>query len=284
MTENTNNNDEVLFSINQISKILGVVPSTIRNWEKNGLFVAKRTKNNYRVYSLDDIEVLKKIRTLSIEQKTGNYGIKKIMTPVMSTSDGWPELENANTQTRYSKKLLSGKWKKFREDLNLTLEEVSEQVGISSSYLSKIENCQANISYEILDKLAVFYGKSVLDFFDKESDDNRVVKDGQGKIAEVGLPGVRMESLISQENHVFDPMIFTVDPGHGSLDTHRHHGEEFIYVLSGKLKVTLNNNEVYLLKKGDSMYFKSFEYHSWMNSGSKVAKLLWVHSPIETNI
>lgn len=280
---NVNNNDEVLFNINQVAKILGVVPATIRNWEKSGLFTAKRKNNNYRVYSLDDIEILKKIRTYSIEQKMGNLGIKSIMMPGMKKPPIISSVENKDSGSKYSKKLLTSKWKERREKMNLTLEEVSSQINISSSYLSKIENGQANISYEILDKLAAFYGESVLYFFEKDADDSRLIREGCGEIAEIGLHGVKMESLISQRQHFLFPMMFTVEPGCGSVETHRHHGEEFIYMLSGKLEVSLNYNEIYTLKKGDSMYFKSFEYHSWINNGKKSAKLLWVHSPIEPN-
>lgn len=277
------NDDEVLFNINQVAKILGVVPTTIRNWEKNGLFTAKRKGNNYRVYSLDNIEVLKKIKSYSIDQKMGTAAIKNIMLTDILKPPIYSMVENTEAPSKYSKKLLSGKWKECRDKMNLTLEEVSAQVGISSSYISKIENGQANISYDILNKLANFYGESILYFFEQEENDSKFIKSGCGEVAEVGLPGVRMESLVSQNHHAMFPMIFIVDPGCGSTDTHRHHGEEFIYILSGKLQVILNYNETYTLKQGDSIYFKSFEYHSWVNSGNKQAKLLWVHSPVESN-
>lgn len=284
MFYNSEDNDEVLFNINQVAKILEVVPATIRNWEKSGLFSAKRKDNNYRVYSLDDIEVLKKIRMLSLDQKMGSAAIKNILMPGISKPPILSNMEQIDSSTKYSKKLLSSKWKDSRDRLNLTLEEVSSQLGISSSYLSKLENGQANISFDVLNKLANFYGESILYFFDKEEDDRRLIKNGCGEIAEIGLPGVRMESLISQKHHVIFPMNFTIEPGCGSIETHRHHGEEFIYVLSGGLQITLNYNEVYHLKHGDSMYFKSFDYHSWTNVGKKPCKLLWVHSPIEANV
>jgi quercetin dioxygenase-like cupin family protein len=165
--------------------------------------------------------------------------------------------------------------------MGLTLDEVSAQVDISASYLSKIENGLANISIDILNKLAIFYGESILSFFELEGGDNKVVRKGCGEIAEIGIPGVLMESLISQKNHVLFPMLFIIEPGKGDPNTHRHHGEEFIYVLTGRLKVTLNYDEVYTLKQGDSIYFKSFDYHCWLNDSSKVTKIIWVHSPVE---
>lgn len=44
-------------TIKQASLILGVSPLTLRNWDKNGKFPARRhPMNNYRVYRLDDLE------------------------------------------------------------------------------------------------------------------------------------------------------------------------------------------------------------------------------------
>lgn len=44
-------------TIKQASKILGVSPLTLRNWDKNGKLKAHRhPMNNYRVYKIDDLE------------------------------------------------------------------------------------------------------------------------------------------------------------------------------------------------------------------------------------
>jgi DNA-binding transcriptional MerR regulator len=48
-----------LITIKQASKILGVTPLTLRNWDNSGKFEASRHPiNNYRVYKLADIEKL----------------------------------------------------------------------------------------------------------------------------------------------------------------------------------------------------------------------------------
>ena len=48
-----------LVTVKQASKILGVTPLTLRNWDNNGKFPASRHPiNNYRVYKISDIEKL----------------------------------------------------------------------------------------------------------------------------------------------------------------------------------------------------------------------------------
>ncbi len=52
-------------TIKQASKILGVSPLTLRNWDKNGKMKAHRhPMNNYRVYKIEDLEkVIHEIET-----------------------------------------------------------------------------------------------------------------------------------------------------------------------------------------------------------------------------
>ena len=48
-------------SVNEVSKLIGVTPLTVRNWDKKGALVAHRNPvNNYRVYKIEDVEFLMK--------------------------------------------------------------------------------------------------------------------------------------------------------------------------------------------------------------------------------
>lgn len=267
--------DNVTFNISQVAKVLGVVPATIRNWEKAGLFVAKRSKNNYRVYSLDDVEELKKIKFLLDNQKLGGTGIKNL---IVSDNPLISRVESIR-QTTYSKKLLNERWKEMREKKGYTLEEVATAVGISPSHLSKLENGHANVSFEILQKIAHFYGESPIYFFNIDRSDKRKITLGNGEKIDLGIEGVTIESLIAAKDANIYPVMYTVEPGCGNLDSHSHNGQEFIFVLKGKIEVTLNGSEVYLLKKNDAFFFKGKELHSWKNPSLRnKAMLLWVHS------
>ena len=67
-------------TIKQASKILGVSPLTLRNWDKNGKLKAHRhPMNNYRVYKLEDLEkLLAEIESGAGLRKTKNES-RKIM-------------------------------------------------------------------------------------------------------------------------------------------------------------------------------------------------------------
>ena len=283
MIDSSDGSSTIFFNINEVAKIIEVSASTIRNWEKQDLFTAKRASNAYRIYSLEDIEVLKRIKYYSKNYKMNSQAIKDILMPHIEAPPIIKDnLEHPTTHTP-SRKLLGGKWKEYRIEQNKTLEEVSTAIGISTSYLSKIENSQANISYEVIERLASYYDKSLLHFFEPEEEQNIIVEKGKGEKLQTGLPGVLMESLIAQRERVLFPMMFYVEPGYGSNMTHKHNGEEFIHVLKGILEVTLDEKDIFVIKEGDSMYFKSSTNHSWRNAGKYTAKLLWVHSPVERN-
>jgi len=74
-----------------------------------------------------------------------------------------------------------------------------------------------------------------------------------------------------------EPHLFTIEPGKGSMESYAHHGEEFLYLISGKLNITLNGTE-YHLKHGDSFYFVSKTRHSWYNPGETTATVLWINT------
>jgi DNA-binding transcriptional MerR regulator len=63
-----------LITIKQASKILGVTPLTLRNWDNSGKFTASRHPiNNYRVYKVADIEKL----LMDIEESKGKRPTKQ---------------------------------------------------------------------------------------------------------------------------------------------------------------------------------------------------------------
>ncbi|MBD5511768.1 MAG: MerR family transcriptional regulator [Lachnospiraceae bacterium] len=58
-----------------VSELLDISMDTLRNWEMNGLLTVKRKENGYRVYTDEDIQRLKIIRSL----RCANYSLEAIL-------------------------------------------------------------------------------------------------------------------------------------------------------------------------------------------------------------
>lgn len=72
--------DRKYLTINDVAKIVGVTPLTLRNWDKKGLLTAYRNPiNNYRVYRQDQIEMLlRRIETSREKQKARKIDVYSI--------------------------------------------------------------------------------------------------------------------------------------------------------------------------------------------------------------
>mgnify|MGYP000844609329 CR=1 FL=1 len=266
--------DLLTFNIDETARQVGVTPATIRNWEKQKLFVAKRASNGYRVFDFDDIEYLKMICEYSKKQ---NMSINDIRLLLQNNHGNL--LEKRRKKTGVSKILLSRKWKQSRKEQGYRLETVAESVGISAPYLSKIENGHANPSMDILNRLAAFYGQSLLYYLGDVMSESHCVKKGAGQEVEIGRGGIFITSLTALRDFKISSLLYTVKPGCGDLNPTSHSGQEFVYVLAGTVTFTLNGETYSHLGKGDSLSFRSKEPHSWYNSGNINAMLLWIYTP-----
>jgi len=131
-------------------------------------------------------------------------------------------------------------------------------------------------SVSTLRKLARFYKTNILDFFDAAESSGRLVSPDKRKVLEAG-PGVRME-LLAWGNTVMEPHLFRIAPKAGSGESYTHEGEEFLYILRGELRISVQEEE-YRLKAGDSFYFESVTPHRWSNPGRSETWVLWVNTP-----
>ena len=273
-------NDSLAFTINQVAEMLGVVPGTIRNWEKAGLISIKRSDNNYRIFTVDDLAVLRRVKEYSIDKHMGAQAIKLLLGGSGEGTSVIVDSIRQQSEKQYSKQLLSEKWREIRKQKGYTLEDVSRMVGISVAHLSKLEN-GGNVSLKLMNDLAHFYGESPLYFLEPVQEEKHQVLKNEGETLDLnGDPGISMHSLVALREHVMYPVLCEVQPGSGNRAPHTHNGEEFIYMFSGVLEVHLNDESPYILRPGDSFYYCGSDLHSWWNPSRKTAKFLWVHSSV----
>lgn len=257
---------ELYLKIGDVARRVGVSPSVIRTWESLGLTRPRRTDSRYRLYTSDDVKLLKRARFL---RKVRGLNAAAIVELLRREGRARPAVDgNAGA--------IGSHLRQLRAKRRLSLSQVAKAVDISVGFLSALERSQMSGSVGTLRKLARFYKTNILDFFDTTGTSTRQVRPAQRKVLEAG-PGVRME-LLAWGNTVMEPHLFRVAPKAGSGDSYMHEGEEFLYVLRGALTITLEKEE-YRLKTGDSFYFESATPHHWKNPGRAETWVLWVNTP-----
>lgn len=252
--------------IGDVARLVGISASAIRGWESLGLTRPHRSESKYRLYTNEDVRLLKKARYLrkvrglnapAIVQMLKREGVIKLPADGAAGSIG-PRLRQLRTQR------------------GLGLAEVAAAAGISVGFLSAIERSQMSASVGTLRRLARYYRTNILDFFDPTESNTRLVRPPKRKVLEAG-PGVRME-LLAWGNMVMEPHLFRIAPAADSGESYAHEGEEFLFVLRGELEIALAGEE-YHLKRGDSFYFESATPHHWKNPGRSETCVLWINTP-----
>ena len=243
-----------------------VSPSAIRSWESLGLTRPQRTESRYRLYSDEDVRLLKRARFLRQVRGMNAPAILQML-----------KREGLIRPARDGRAGAIGpRLRQLRKRKAHSLAQVAEAVGISVGFLSAIERSQMSASVGTLRRLARYYKTNILDFFDAAEKNGRVVHPDKRKVLEAG-PGVRME-LLAWGNTVMEPHLFRIAPNAGSGESYTHEGEEFLLVMRGELKIALADEEFHL-KAGDSFYFESPTPHHWRNPGRSETWVLWVNTP-----
>jgi DNA-binding transcriptional MerR regulator/mannose-6-phosphate isomerase-like protein (cupin superfamily) len=252
--------------IGDVARSVGVSPSVIRSWESLGLTRPQRTASKYRMYSPEDVKLLKRARYLRRVRGLNAPAIVQLLKREGALRGGQDGTASA----------IGVHLRQLRSKRGLSLAEVANAVGISVGFLSALERSRMSASVGTLRKLTRFYKTNILDLFDPSESSSRVVSPEKRKVLQAG-PGVRME-LLAWGNTVMEPHLFRIAPNAGSGESYSHEGEEFLFVLKGELQIALNG-EQYRLKQGDSFYFESATPHQWKNPGRKETWILWVNTP-----
>ena len=258
------NNDYL--KIGDVARLVGISPTVIRMWESLGLARPRRTASKYRMYSQEDVRLLKRASFL---RKVRGMNAPAIVQTLKREGLAQPARDGAA-------RALGSRLRQLRLKKGASLATVAKAAGISVGFLSAIERSQMSASVGTLRKLARYYKTNILEFHDTAEPNQNLVKPKSRKVLEAGR-GVRME-LLAWGNTVMEPHLFRVAPNAGSGESYTHVGEEFLYILKGELQIFLRDEE-FRLKTGDSFYFESAVPHKWTNPGSVETLILWVNTP-----
>ena len=188
------------------------------------------------------------------------------------------------------KNQLGDKIRQIREMQKMSVEELANSSNTNSELIEQLENGALVPSLTPLMQIARALGVRLGTFLDDAPHNEPVVtKSGASKNV-VKFSGncdtcekstLDFFSLASDKaDRHMEPFIIDVHPpGSGEAKQSSHEGEEFIYVLNGKIEI-LYGKDSFKLSSGDSIYYDSIVPHYVHAIGSEDAKILAVvYSP-----
>ena len=70
--------------IGEVARLAGISPSMIRSWERLGLTRPQRTASKYRVYTPQDVKLLKRARFLRKVRGLNAAAIVQLLVPILT--------------------------------------------------------------------------------------------------------------------------------------------------------------------------------------------------------
>ncbi|MDD2553620.1 MAG: XRE family transcriptional regulator [Desulfotomaculaceae bacterium] len=177
---------------------------------------------------------------------------------------------------------LGARIKRVRINNGLTVRQLAEKVGLSASFLYQLEQEKTSPSFSTLKSIAAALNTSItLLIEDNLPEEWLIVRSNNYKRVVTDNPGMGLKLLtfLGLREKRMQPMVFELAPGAASTDIAGYQDKEhFLYILEGKIEVTLRDAE-YVLNKGDAAYFIFDAPEEFRNAGKDKAVGLWIYSP-----
>ena len=170
--------------------------------------------------------------------------------------------------------------KRFRLANSLTQEELASRADLTKGYISQLENDTTSPSIATLKDILDVFGVSMKEFFSETPHQEAVVFGSDARVQSTDDGDLFTVELLvpGAQNREMDPVLVTLAPGAEMDEQPFHEGEEFGYVLAGRVQLRLDDKS-YTVRKGECFYFASDKRHSVTNPGKTEAKILWVVTP-----
>lgn len=160
---------------------------------------------------------------------------------------------------------------------NMTLDELASRTELTKGFISQLERDLTSPSIATLGDIAGALGITLAQFFQEDPEEKLIfpqsdffTDEREGTILHWIVPNAKKNAM--------EPLLIEVLPHASSFEVPPHAGEEFGYVLSGKLRLVINGKEL-PLKKGQTFYLKGTHSHILKNDSDSKASVLWVSTP-----
>jgi len=170
--------------------------------------------------------------------------------------------------------LIGPRLKSWREKRSMTLAELSRSTGISSSTLSRLEAGKRAPNLELVVPIARALRLELDDIVPRRAPDPRVARTRK-RAGDAWYETLSPESSPVQTFKVTFP---ATRPGESATpEPNVHDGQEWLYVLSGRLRLVLGEHDI-VLGPGEAAEFDTRIPHWLSSTGGKPTEVLSIFS------
>ena len=178
------------------------------------------------------------------------------------------------------------KIKKLRLEKGMTIQDLSVKTGLSKGLISQIENEQVSPPISTLMKIANGLEVEISYFFEQDEPAEKITVIRKHERISSGRRGIKgninigytYELLAHKRPHKhMEPFLVKFEPKErDDVIMFNHEGEEFHFVMEGRLEMIAEGYDPIILEEGDSLYFDSSVPHGFRGLDGKPAKSLTV--------
>jgi mannose-6-phosphate isomerase-like protein (cupin superfamily) len=159
---------------------------------------------------------------------------------------------------------IPGRIKELREIMDISAMDMAADIKVPLDVYLKYESGEQDISISALYEIAAKLNTNVTVLMtgeDPRMESAAVCRNEKGVQVE-RYPGYEYSSLAYNfKGRTMEPLLVLLDSSRPPAAQVSHSGQEFNYVIEGRMKVTVGKAE-YVLNKGDSIYFDATLPHS----------------------
>ncbi len=166
----------------------------------------------------------------------------------------------------------------LRDDMEISTAEMAEKLGVDQATYEAYESGEKDFSFSFMYNAAEILGVDVLDIISGDAPKLSMccmVKKGKGYSVKRGHEYDYKHLAYTFRGKKGEPFLVTITPDGKPPVMHGHEGQEFNYVISGKMMLYIGDIS-YELSEGDSVYFDSSVPHAEVALGDKEAQFIAV--------
>lgn len=199
---------------------------------------------------------------------------------------GSRESSDATVRRALSSYEIGTKLRSLRLKKKIALVDLGKHTGLSASMLSQLENGKLVPTLPTLARIAMVFDVGLDHFFgDRRRNKLFSIVRAEDRMKfpdrpSSARPDFWFESLAySAQDKSLQAYLAEFPDRHGSeVREHSHEGAEFLHVIAGSLAVRYQDEE-YVLKQGDSVYFDASEPHAYRGLAADPARALVITTP-----